>query len=76
VNSPVEVQQLDGMEGAGPDVSLPDVSGPAFHLARLWPIMVWSAQKCRVCFEVVEQEDAVAYDKPPHGWQHREGECG
>jgi hypothetical protein len=55
VSSPVEVQQLDGMEGAGPDASLP-ASGPAFHLARLWPM--FPAQPC-LCGGLVEVEDAL-----------------
>ena len=76
MSSPV-VQQLDGMEGAGPDVSLPDVSGSAFQRALpaiFWP-MAFPNQYCRrECGGWVEQDEADPYDGLPPGWVHA-GEC-
>jgi hypothetical protein len=46
---------------------------PPFHLARLFPIIAWSAFRCRRCGEFVAQVDADPYPDPP-GWQHR-GAC-
>ena len=74
-SSPVgDVQRFDGMEtdAGSEDVSAP--SGSAFHLAKLWPIIAWTAFRCRRCNEFVAQVDADPWPNPP-GWCHREGEC-
>jgi len=73
--SPPVVQQLDGMGIADAGTLCPVPASAPFHLARLWPVMVWPAQKCRVCFQVVEQDEAEPYTDAPVGWRHREGEC-
>jgi hypothetical protein len=72
--SPTLYQQHGGAEqDTDPGPAAP--AGSVFHLARLWPVMVWPAQKCRVCWQPVEQEDAVPYTELPVGWQHQPGEC-